>query len=253
MTTNVICRMQKMLASDSRWSFALPGSPNLLAYVDDTGFDKLAIRGDHAMVFAGDGLLVEKWKQWFTQLELDFEHLPPVEREIEGLLEPEPVLISLIRTSSCEILYETEDFLAHGESATFAGSGASFAMNCYAENGCCKTAVATAGKHDPATGGETKFIDLSTRQHNLSRISASLREATQAFMERGIVMDITTKEKTAFRDLIGTSSAIDVGDAGLSAPIGKSGHRWTEHEKGKLFAALQDMKRYEEQQSHVTC
>ncbi|WP_369987815.1 hypothetical protein [Pseudomonas xanthosomatis] len=244
--------MRKMLASDSRWSFALPDSPNLLAYVDDTGFDKLAIRGDHAMVFAGDGLLVEKWKQWFTQPTLDFDNFPPVEREIDGLLEPEPVLISLIRTVSCEILYETEDFLAYGESATFAGSGASFAKSCYAENGCCKTAVATAGKHDPATGGETKFIELSTRHHNLSQVSVTLRDATQAFMERGIVMDITTKEETAFRELVGTIASFDAGKARLSAPIGKSGHRWTESEKGKLFAALQDMKRYEELQPLTT-
>ncbi|WP_042141851.1 hypothetical protein [Pseudomonas parafulva] len=245
--------MKKMLASDSRWSFTLPDSPNLLAFVDDTGFDKLAIRGDHAMVFAGDGLLVEKWKQWFTQPKLDFDELPPVEREIDDPLEPEPVLISLIRTSSCEILYETEDFLAYGESASFAGSGASYAKRCYVENGCCQTAVATAGKHDPATGGETKFIDLSTRQHNLSQISVSLRDATQAFMERGIVMDITTKEETAFLELVECFSDFDVGSARLSAPIGKSGHHWTDHEKGKLFAALQDMKRHEEQQPPITC
>lgn len=240
-----------MLASDSRWSFTLSSSPNLLAYVDDTGFDKLATRGDHAMVFAGDGLLVEKWKQWFTQPMLDFKHLPPVEREIEGLLEPEPVLISLIRTLSCEILYETEDLLSHGDSATFAGSGASFARNCYVENGCCKTAVATAGKHDPATGGETKFIELSTGRHNLSQTSASLRDATRAFMERGFVMDINTKEETVFRELVAGLSGFDVGEARLSAPIGKSRHRWTESEKGKLFAALQDMKRYEDQQPRI--
>jgi hypothetical protein len=51
MTTNSIDRSKLILASDSRWSVQLDADQIL--YVDDTGFDKIMVRGRSGIICSG--------------------------------------------------------------------------------------------------------------------------------------------------------------------------------------------------------
>jgi len=247
MTTNVICRIQKVLASDSRWSTdPLTDHPNCIAFIDNTGFDKLAVSKLYALVFAGDGELIARWKAWFLAPTLNFMNLPPVHRLIPDTNKLRSIVISLVKNSTAEVVFASGDFMAHKEDARFAGSGAQFAKGCYAVNSCAKTAVATAATSDPATGGETKFVELDTGRNNLSVMHSTLFDMKNALEQRGYIMDTTTKTVTPIADWIdaggsGPRRAIANAVASVSAPTGLPTRCWTEQEQSELRRALQQV------------
>lgn len=245
MTTSVFCRVKKIIASDSRWSCLL--TPNHLAYVDNTGFDKLADRKLHSMVFAGDGPLIAQWKQWFEAPALNFMAMPNVHRLVGNKLES--LSVCLLKKSDCKVMFTSGWWLDHGENARFTGSGAVPAKDCYVINGCSKTAITSAGGSDPATGGEIKFVELDTGSNNLSVLKATLEEATRSLHERGFVMDMTTKVVTPFRDLkqdlSAALSALEKGEISISAPTGLPTRCWSESEQAELRKALEEVAREE--------
>lgn len=243
MTTNVICRIQKVLASDSRWSTdPLKDHPDCIAFVDDTGFDKLAVSTHYSLVFAGDGELIARWKSWFLAAKMDFMNAPPVHRLIPDTNKLRSIVISLVKNATSEVIFSSGNFLAHREDARFAGSGAQFAKDCYATNACAKTAVVTAGASDPATGGETKFVELSTGKHNLSVMQTTLFDMKNALEQRGYIMDMTTKTVTPINEWKPNSGetrrAIASAVASVSAPTGLPTRCWTTQEQSELMRAL---------------
>lgn len=246
MTTNVICRPKLTLASDSRWSTdPLETHPDCIAYVDDTGFDKLAVSSLYAMVFAGDGELIARWKAWFLSPTLNFMTAPPVHRLIPDTNKLRSVVISLVKKATCEVVFASGDFMAHREDARFAGSGAQYAKGCYAINSCARTAVVTAGKSDPATGGETKFIELATGKDNLSVMQTTLFDMKNALEQRGYIMDTKTKVVTPINEWAANVNeprrAIANAVASVSAPTGLPTRCWTEQEQSDLMRALQQV------------
>lgn len=246
MTTNVICRTQKILASDSRWSTdPLADYPDCIAFVDDTGFDKLAVSRLYALVFAGDGELIARWKSWFLAPTLNFLNAPPVHRLIPDTNKLHSIVISLVKNSTGEVVFASGSFMAHRESARFAGSGAQFAKDCYAVNSCAKTAVATAGVSDPATGGETKFVELDTGKNNLTVMQTTLFDMKNALEQRGYIMDIGTMKVTPISEWQpsagGTRQAIANAVASVSAPTGLPTRCWSDQEQNELMRALQQV------------
>ncbi|MRJ38495.1 hypothetical protein [Pseudomonas haemolytica] len=249
MTTNVICRTKKLLTSDSRWSCSIVGYPDHIAFVDNTGFDKLAVRQAHALVFAGDGELIAAWKAWFTAKSLDFGKMPGFHRLIPGTNILESIVISLVKKPSCDVMFSSGNFMAHGEEARFSGSGAQFAKDCYARNLCGRTAITTAGQSDPATGGETKFVELETGSTNLTVLQATLNELKNALNVRGFVMDTTTKTVTPINAWQPGSAdakrAIVSSVASISAPTGLPTRCWSDQEQNEFVKALREVEREE--------
>ena len=245
MTTNAIDRLNRLVASDSRWSMAIDG--NRIAYVDDTGFDKLANRQFHTMAFAGDGILIERWKNWFLAEELDFDNLPPFQRlEVNTLV---TLYFSLVQKPDCNVIFNSGWWIHHGEHASFAGSGAAHAYDCYVLNGCGKKSITSAAVNDPATGGEIKFVELTTGVHNLSSDQSTLSNAIQQLNQRGFVMDTNTKVVTPIRDLqtatVEALSALQSGERSLSAPTGLPMRVWSDAQKDVFMKALKDVARQE--------
>lgn len=241
MTTNAIDRLNRLVASDSRWSLPLDG--NRIAYVDDTGFDKLANRQFHTMAFAGDGILIEQWKAWFLAEELDFDSLPPFQRlEGNALV---TLYFSLVQKPECIVVFNSGWWIHHGEHASFAGSGAPHAYDCYVLNGCGKRSVASAALSDPATGGEIKYVELTSGLHNLSETQRDLKYAIQQLNERGFVMDTNTKVITPIKDVHQTTvealRALESGERSLTAPTGLPMRVWTDAQKEVFIRALQDV------------
>ena len=121
MTTNVLDIQNNMMTSDSRWSVE---STNAIFFIDDTDFDKMCVNGDRAFMFAGDGLLIQKWKDWAFDENRDTNNLPDVERTyIDGNGKPKTVSISL-----CGIIMSTRKIyfqrgLIGFDIAKFSGSG----------------------------------------------------------------------------------------------------------------------------------
>lgn len=243
MTTNVICKDQNLLTSDSRWSIeGFDGQPHLIAYVDDTGFDKLAVSPQFAMVFAGNAELIERWKAWFAAPKLDLINRPPAMAHVNNGTSPVSVTIGLVEKATGDMIFSAGMFMSHREVARFSGSGAQFAKDCYAVNGCGMRAVTSAATKDHFTGGETKYIQLNKGSMNLSVLPGSKQEMINALQQRGFVMDTNTKTVTAMSDWKSPTSdaqkAISAGIETLSAPTGLPPHQWTIQEEQDLEKAL---------------
>lgn len=237
MTTNAIDRIKKIVATDSRWSIE---KGQYMLFVDDTGFDKLADRHTAAIVFAGDGQLIQLWKDWFSTPILNTAALPPVERA-DHVGEIHSVTLFMLEKPTCRITLASGWMLAHEDEGIFAGSGAEFAKICFAKNGCSKFAVKTASENDPATGGETKFIELDTNRHNLSKAECSLADAEKQLWERGYIMDMNTRETMALSEFKtnATGALQSMERMTISAPTGLPTRRWSDAEKAELKSALE--------------
>jgi hypothetical protein len=243
MTTNVICRAQHLLTSDSRWSIEnFDGQPNLVAYVDDTGFDKLAVSPQFGMVFAGSALLIEAWKSWFAAPVLDLKNRPPAKMYVNNGTVLLSVTIGLVEKATSALIFSAGMFMSHRDVALFSGSGAQPAKDCYAANNCGLRAVTSAAVRDHFTGGETKFVQLRTGSMNLSVMPGSKQDMINAMQQRGFVMDTKTKTVTAMSDWKSPTSdaqrAISAGIQTLSAPTGLPPHVWTSQEEDDLDRAL---------------
>lgn len=246
MTTNVIDRRKYVVASDSRWSI-LNEAEGYLAFVDDTGFDKIGDRNHASLVCAGDALLIEAWKNWFREPVLDISKLPDTERyDANGAVSS--IVVSLVTKPDGRLVYSFGWYLDHMEEAKFSGSGAAPARDCYVVNGCGRTAVASAGMVDPMTGGETKYVEVQTARHNLHQEVVSLKEVEEQLMNRGLVMDLKNPEKVvsiAQWNQQSVAKGLEAGSLSLSAPTGQPHRAWTEVEKNELRKALQNLADFE--------
>lgn len=237
MTTNVIDRRKLLLTTDSRWSAKL--DDDTLVYVDDTGFDKMVERYSSAIICAGDGLLIEGWRNWFNRPLINWADLPPVDR-FDQNGDSHTIVISVVVKPSGEILFSNGWYFVMGDHASFSGSGWEPARNCFAVNYCALTAVGSAGRVDPATGGETKFINVAARQSNLSKGAVTLSDVETLLHQRGMKMDLKTNTVTRFNPKAdGSHDRISAEKINLSAPTGQPSRPWSEEEKQGLRAAMQ--------------
>jgi putative transposase len=184
-------------------------------------------------------------RDWFHTPVLNMADTPPFERKGPNN-EDYSIVISLVyKTGDYNILSQGW-YLLHGEDAKFCGSGAEFALNCYSQNKCGKTSIATAATKDPMTGGETKFVELETSRNNLSQNRVSLDNAMKQLQTKGQVMDTKTGKVTAINpQASGLDEAIRAGFVTLSAPTGQPVRLWTQSEKDNLRAALERLNEME--------
>lgn len=176
MTTTVFDGAKGFLTSDSRWS---KDTDYAVLYVDDTGFDKIETAEGLVFLFAGNSMVIQQWK---TYLRASLVGARPTQAGIA-------LLIAEIATGNLLHLYQQDILLPDSTNpvTSFAGSGARHAVRCWETNSCAKKAVDTAKTADIYSGGEIKFFELATGQHNLTN-SSDLAGMGRAFLERGKVM-----------------------------------------------------------------
>lgn len=241
MTTNAIDRKKLIVSSDSRWSIPLPNArnPTHVVYIDDVGFDKISTSDYATLVFAGDGVLITEWKKWFRVDDPDWDAMPDTERQ-DGT-GYRCISICVIEADGT-VLFDFGQCLLHGEHARFAGSGATYARDCFGRNGCSIQSIDTAGKTDPYTGGTTMYLELSTGVNNLSKNERTLQDAGLELNDRGYIMDLANNVVKPLKEANKTQSealkALEAGAFGFSAPMGQADRKWTDEERQALKNAL---------------
>lgn len=239
MTTNIVDLESGLLTSDSRWSIQ-PTGLNFLIFIDDTNFDKIAI-GHHqnlAFIFAGNGMLIELWKNAVSTGTPAIGTLP-------FSLNGQSIAIGIIKLGDApEMIFSKNHDIAKGP-ASFAGSGSRHACECWLVNKCAKKAVGSASKLDFYTGGEIKYLELSTRNNNLSN-TASMSDVHSHLLQRGTVM-YTSKpnesmaiEQAAANDP-NVKAVVDQmasGELTANAPCDGMYNDWHEREQQELHDIL---------------
>ena len=239
MTTNVFDGNAGMLATDSRWS--IPWGSHRIIYVDDAQFDKIELYEDTAFVFAGKGDGVQVWKNWIRSRPTDLSLRP----NVEGV----SICMVDVPTGAIEEFSRGDNIVREG--AYFAGSGKLHAYKCWDANRDAVKSVATAKQMDYCTGGETKFLELATRSHNLSypTVNVTVEMVARAIDERGTVVDISVGNSGVVPfnlkdiaandgELASLKAKIASGEISPEAPCDGMYTEWTDGQKSKLDNAL---------------
>lgn len=242
MTTNVFDMNAGLMCGDSRWSVQ---HPSFIAYVDDTGFDKIiAIDGDlgkFAFVFAGDSELIQQWKSWIISKPSAQDQTPPVQNGLKS------IAICIANIDNKSIVFENGQDIQTPE-ARFAGSGSLHAFNCWTVNKDAKKAIESAKTFDVYSGGEVKFLDFSSGVNNLKN-SSNLKELHVFFAKEGMVMyknastnqsKILSIKEAAANDPAVQQLAIDLasGKISASAPCDAMHNTWSKEKVNELNTAL---------------
>jgi hypothetical protein len=244
MTTNVFDSLAGMIATDSRWS---QSQGRWLAYVDDVRLDKLQVYKSFAFVFAGDGGVIQLWKDWIASVPTDFSALPM----FDGIV----VWVANTQTRALDFT-RGENILRDG--GYFAGTGSIPAYTCWATNKDARKSVESAKKADPRTGGETRFFNLVDGQNNLTAMPSNkitIQTVNEAIAKRGIIMDMGAgngsipfdRLKTAAdagasdADLVALQAKLSSGAVKAEAPCDAMYTTWTDDEKGRLKTVLSNI------------
>lgn len=243
MTTNVFDKGASLLASDSRWSFRLIEDRPIkitkaLVYVDNTGFDKIEYQPDYSYIFAGPSDLINAWKLWINSPTRNLERPPGVTNDFA---------ICIIETATGKIMDE------HGQKITddnyrFAGTGAKPAHECWMANKLAKMAVQSAMVHDPFSGGDVKFLELTTAKHNLNQ-TGTFESINKMALIKGMVMYMTPNQTPIPIDQASANDPrikeladkIAKGDMCAEAPSGHDTIVWTETDVKRLQNTLEKM------------
>jgi hypothetical protein len=241
MTTNVYDIGAGYLTTDSRWSIK---NGDWVAYVDDTGYDKLVFDEQIAILFAGDLLKIDVWKQWFIEGRTG---------EYPDLHDGMSLIIVDMSDGSSQF---TADYLLksiEGDllKALYAGTGAPHAKDCWQVNKCAKKAINSAIEADIFSGGLVVELLRENAQSNVKN-SAKVDKVMYEMKERGImtnvVTNITMHVKDAANDGV-TGDAKDfankvvAGSLAISAPFPGINQPWTNDKKRELISVLDKYKR----------
>jgi hypothetical protein len=241
-TTNVIDKQRRLLASDSRWSCQC--DPDHIAYVDDTGFDKMADRTLGSLICAGSALLIEAWREWFLQPKLDLDNKPRVYTLRDDGAVDQFITVSLLLKPECQSLFSFGQYIEFEDIAKFGGTGAQYARDCYSMNRCGLQAVATATGSDPMTGGEIKYVDFANFKNNLSTTKVSAQDAFNQLQSRGMKMNVKTGKIEPLNPKAEPGHAMSA--EALSAPTGQAPRKWSEREIEDFHNALKRLADLEE-------
>jgi hypothetical protein len=243
MTTNVYDKKVGVLSSDSRWS---TDNGEWIAYVDNTGYDKIAFNGRVGFLFAGDLPPIDEWKTYVAN-GMKKDTRPQV--NTTGLLGTRIQVIQ-VDMQSGDIVFQSHQFLnvAVGLSikAIFGGTGASFARECWRQNRCAKKAIVSAAIDDMRSGGEVVHLTRSKTGETNVKNSATARSVNDQLKEKGFIMHTTKKQpvllKDAANDLTSPAQsfakAVMSGAAPLTAPFIGMDEPWTKEKLAEFDAAL---------------
>lgn len=244
MTTNVFDINSGLMTSDSRWSIRSPDQ-SFIIVLDNSGFDKLqyfdANNVGYSVMFAGNAQLICQWKQWLKN----------------GALDPQPPFVINGQTFTiciAENKSKNIDFVRgidiQTDSAVFAGSGALSAYGCWAINSCAVKAVETAKTHDRCSGGDVRYINMSSLDNNIN-LALGSEILMDSFLEKGMVMytnPLSTPQQTngvPLKEAAANDGEVkkimdDIanGSAIANAPCDAMYTPWSEEEKSKLNSAI---------------
>ena len=237
MTTNVYCRPQGFLTSDSRWTFE---SEFGWLYVDDTGFDKVDVLKDvnAGFLFAGNSAVIGEWRQWINSNPTSVSDAPKKEHIC--------VCIVNLRSGAYR---EWHGFPL--ENAWFAGTGFTYALLCYGSNKDARRAIESAKQMDPFSGGATLYYERNTGANNLNRYmrhigvadiaSAAIKRGTVMYREQG-------NQRIPVQDAANSDPRVEQFcqeiaqcKVSASAPCVGTQRAWTKEESDSLDDALRDI------------
>lgn len=239
MTTNVFDQDKNHLATDSRWSFSVKGKtgidlPDIVGFVDDTGFEKIVFDDTTAYMFAGDGELISLWRERILAKNLLVGKRPGVARNFA---------ICMVRRSDAFIVMEHGQKIDGGP-FRFAGTGAEPAYECWEKNRDPQKAVQSAALKDRASGGNVKFFEGITGNHNID-FSVGYSDIAEQFLTKGRIM--YTNQSTPVADAVKSDpraeefvGRIRAGTIKAEAPSGYDPVIWTEDDEARLDKALAD-------------
>lgn len=175
LTTNIADLTTLKVACDSRWSIH-KDELAFIIYVDDTGFEKIATLNNTVFIFAGNGNVIQSWKNWITA-----ENKP----ETPGTT---GIALCILDCDENKVVFEHNQAISQ-QDVKLAGSGSEFAYKCWAVNQCAPTAVDTAKNEDPLSGGSTKVFEMKTQSGNANfSCNTSIYDVQAAIGVRGMVI-----------------------------------------------------------------
>lgn len=191
MTTNVFDGENGILAADTRWSYQ---SGNWLFYIDEPHFPKIEVLNKQfAFMFAGDGGVIQNWKSWIKSAPNSFESMP----------DSHGVAVCIVDLPSGKSIYSEHQEISLENDVHFTGSGARFAVVCWKERKCAKTAILSASKSDKATGSECQFYNVSSHETNINIPfgvqEITIQDVSRNIAERGRVMNTLLGTQTEFK------------------------------------------------------
>lgn len=249
MTTTIYDRLNKFVASDSRWSKSVPGMPDWIVFVDDTGFGKIAVRGQKVLCLAGDGELIQEWKDWWRASSIILQH-PRVEKPTG-----EKVALYAIDMGKNKVMFSQNLGCVHLDPATqelqalFTGSGGTFALAGWQSSKCAKTSVGLAMNDDCRSGGQIRYVDFGSGLSDIEDSVHNINEVELLLTKRGFAMNANDPNRTIYpigakdsNDDLTKVQAIVAGDSGfLNAPVGNEGIVWDEPTKARLHHFIEDL------------
>ena len=185
MTTNVYDAASGTLICDSRWTIeATQAGKDFDIYVDDPGFEKLALNDKHVFMFAGRADMIELWKEYIATNPTDGKGSPG----LNGIA----VLIAKKGSHDIEFQYGhtiVNKFWPDGSRtiSSFAGTGgnhAAYTWTCTKDLDC---AMENAFECDPCSGGEIKFFNTVSNDGRVGECQGK-ESIFLAAKERGVVM-----------------------------------------------------------------
>lgn len=250
MTTNVYDKVAGMLTTDSRWSML---SGDWLAFVDDTGYDKLAYTAKVGFLFAGQLSLISEWKAYVAG-GMKKGTRPSI---TQAMWEEGRISIIQVELATGKLDFQSHKHInsSFGAAvrAVYAGSGAIYAKECWDCNKCAITAIRSAALKDRESGGEVVFLNRKNRANNV-RGEVSAVAVGDQFNDKGYIMNTTNEDSMVLvRDAANDHSRPDAQAAAkaflsnpaasLCAPFPGMGEPWTQEKIAELDAALS---KYEE-------
>nr|WP_279086767.1 hypothetical protein [Comamonas thiooxydans] len=238
MTTNVYDSKTGVMATDSRWSHTFG---KRIVYADDLAYSKIEIYQKSAFMFAGNGQMIQSWKDWISSSPTDDSGMPGYDG----------VCVCVVDIPSKKVRFkQPQDITKDG--GYFAGSGSMPAYLCWSKNGDAKMAVTSATQSDPYSGGVVRHIDLNDMSGNLSIgpvVPQRIDDVRQAVLQRGMVMTIAQNtapfplSQLAANDveLAQIRDEIASGKIAPAAPCDGMYTEWTDEQKSELKGVLSDI------------
>ena len=239
MTTNVHHIARRLLAVDSRWSIDMRKHerPKII-FMDDVPYQKIVTTEKHIAMFAGYANVMQEWKlaicvASYTGM-YSFRKLPT-----------KGIALLLLDASSGDVLYKLQHNAIEKE-ASFAGTGAKAAKDCWPQ---CRDAIEVIEKEkktDPCTGGTVRYYDYETKTGTLG-IDGPYNAYNQMFSTMGNVIYFDDQSKVVpIADAAASDNSIHkaINDiqAGLisaAAPFEGMDQDISDEEKEHLFSSLE--------------
>jgi hypothetical protein len=245
MTTNIFDRNVPKLASDSRWSapiFDAEGREKSIAYIDDSGCDKIICVDDMAYIFAGNAKIIQEWKDWLLSDPETTNNMPETEDPNNNQLN---IALCAVNMDTYLIELECRQVIRLPD-ARFTGSGGIAACDCWQENKDPCKAIQSAICKDRYSGGTVKFVNLLTRENNLQNTS-TISETIKLMHERGLIM-YSNKPSVSMPISDAAKNDPDVnhfmeklanGSVNVCAPYPGMETPWSDEEKNQLKSSFE--------------